>query len=56
MTNSWVNYNNQYTTHIRHNHTNSFISGVFYIDGSNIFKTTLIWFPSTEISGSPGPP
>ncbi len=40
MTNSWVNYNNQYTTHIRHNHANSFISGVFYIDGSNIFKTT----------------
>ena len=40
MTNSWVNYNEKHTTHIRHNHANSFISGVFYIDGSDIFKTT----------------
>ena len=31
MTNSWVNYNDQYTTHVRHNHSNSLISGVFYI-------------------------
>lgn len=40
MTNSWVNYNDKHTTHIRHNHSNSFISGVFYIDGSDIFTTT----------------
>ena len=40
MTNSWVNYNDKHTTHIRHNHANSFISGVFYIDGDNTFKTT----------------
>ena len=40
MTNSWVNYNDKNTTHIRHNHANSFISGVFYIDGADIFKTT----------------
>lgn len=39
MTNSWVNYNDQYTTHVRHNHSNSLISGVFYIDGSNFFHT-----------------
>jgi|TARA_B110000977_G_scaffold191679_1_gene264164 uncharacterized protein (TIGR02466 family) len=40
MTNSWVNYNDQYTTHIRHNHSNSLISGIFYIDGADTFKTT----------------
>ena len=40
MTNSWVNYNDQHTTHVRHTHSNSFISGIFYIDGSDTFKTT----------------
>jgi uncharacterized protein (TIGR02466 family) len=32
ITNSWINYNNTYAHHALHNHNNSIISGVFYVD------------------------
>ena len=32
ITQSWLNFNEPGTTHHRHNHSNSLISGVYYID------------------------
>lgn len=33
LTQSWVNFNKKKTSHHRHYHPNSIVSGVFYIDG-----------------------
>ena len=32
LTQSWINYSNQGDYHHRHNHPNSYLSGVYYID------------------------
>lgn len=53
ITQSWLNINPPGTGHHRHNHSNSIVSGVYYIDTSDNSSITFLSQNNTNITSNP---